>query len=135
MALAHEKTSHGGNAETLHEYWVRGDGAKQIGWGGAGDFARCTRLLVQHAHMSPEQAHGYCNLAHKAATGQYPAQHAADEKASRSMGDYDADGLDSSWDDPTGLPDLTGLGISDFEAAAGGGSGASGLRSGRSRLS
>ena len=67
---------HGGNAETLHEYWVHGKGAAQIKWGTHGDFDRCTRLLVEHAHMSPEQAHGYCNLAHHSALGFYPATHA-----------------------------------------------------------
>ncbi len=40
-------------------------------------------------------------------------------KATRSTpvsGGYDEDGLDSSWDDPGGLPDLTGLTVADFEA-------------------
>jgi phage head maturation protease len=32
---------------------------------------------------------------------------------------YDADGLDGSWDDPSGLPDLTGLDVADFDAVAG----------------
>jgi phage head maturation protease len=32
---------------------------------------------------------------------------------------YDEDGLDGSWDDLDGLPDLAGLGVADFEAAAG----------------
>ena len=33
-------------------------------------------------------------------------------------GPYDGDGLDASWDDPDGLPDLTGLSPEDIEAAA-----------------
>jgi HK97 family phage prohead protease len=33
---------------------------------------------------------------------------------------YDADGLDSSWDGEYDLPDLTGLGVADFEAIDGG---------------
>ena len=72
--------THGGNAETLHRYWVHGEGAAKIRWGTPGDFDRCTRQLEEHAHFTPEQAHGYCNLAHHAALGIYPATHAAMEK-------------------------------------------------------
>jgi len=71
---------HGGNAETLHQYWVHGEGAAKIRWGTPGDFDRCVNQLEQHAHMTPDQAKGYCNLAHHAATGMYPATHAAMEK-------------------------------------------------------
>lgn len=67
---------HAGNAESLHQYWVHGEGAAKIRWGSAGDFDRCTKQLVEHAHMTLEQAHGYCNLAHHAALGFYPATHA-----------------------------------------------------------
>ena len=42
----------------------------------------------------------------------------AGAKATRSVSvsssGYDADGLDGSWDDPSGLPDLTGLDVPDF---------------------
>lgn len=62
--------------ERLHEYWVHGEGAAKIGWGQPGDFARCTAELGKHIR-DPE---GYCNLAHHAATGMWPAQHAAIEK-------------------------------------------------------
>jgi HK97 family phage prohead protease len=67
---------HPGSAEHLHEYWVHGEGAARIRWGTPGDFDRCTRQLEEHAHFTPEQAHGYCNLAHHAALGIYPATHA-----------------------------------------------------------
>lgn len=70
------QTLHPAATERLHQYWVHGKGAAQIDWGSPGDFARCTALLEEHAHFSPEQAHGYCNLAHKSATGMYPATHA-----------------------------------------------------------
>jgi HK97 family phage prohead protease len=46
----------------------------------------------------------------------------AEAKATRStpMSDYDADGLDASWDgNHDDLPDLTGLGVPHFEAVAG----------------
>lgn len=76
-----------GNAEQLHQYWVHGEGAAKIGWGAPGDFDRCTRELEAHAHFTPEQAHGYCNLAHKAATGMYPATHAELEKGGKRMAD------------------------------------------------
>jgi HK97 family phage prohead protease len=59
---------------------VHGEGAAKIRWGEHGDFDRCTRQLMEHAHFTPEQAHGYCNLAHHAALGFYPATHAAMEK-------------------------------------------------------
>jgi HK97 family phage prohead protease len=67
---------HPGSAERLHEYWVHGKGAAQIGWGAPGDFGRCVSLLMAHAHFTPDQARGYCNLAHHAALGIYPATHA-----------------------------------------------------------
>jgi HK97 family phage prohead protease len=62
--------------ERLHEYWVHGEGAAKIGWGQPGDFARCTAELGKHI----DDAAGYCNLAHHAATGMWPAQHAAEIK-------------------------------------------------------
>ena len=116
-----------GNAETLHAYWGTGAGAAKIKWGTPGDHERCVKELTDDAKFTPEQAHGYCNLMEKRVTGKYPAQHAAMEKAHRSTpagGGHDPDGLDASWDDLSGLPDLTGLGVADFEAAdpgAGGG--------------
>lgn len=79
-ARAESPAPHPGAAARLHEYWVHGKGAAQIRWGTHGDFDRCTRLLMEHAHFTPDQAHGYCNLAHHAALGIYPATHAAAEK-------------------------------------------------------
>ena len=43
------------------------------------------------------------------------------------MSEYDADGLDGSWDGEFDLPDLTGLGVADFEAIDGGGQDAGGV--------
>jgi phage head maturation protease len=77
------QTLHEASTEKLHEYWVHGEGAAQIGWGSPGDFDRCTALLEAHAKMDPEQAHGYCNLAHHSALGYYPATHAAMDKGHR----------------------------------------------------
>src|SRR5215472_4119814 len=62
--------------ERLHEYWVHGEGAAKIRWGEPDDFARC----VEHLSKYIRDPKGYCNLAHKAALGFYPATHAAMEK-------------------------------------------------------
>jgi HK97 family phage prohead protease len=62
--------------ERLHQYWVHGEGAAKIGWGQPGDFGRCVAELGKYI-KGPE---GYCNLAHHAALGIYPATHAAMEK-------------------------------------------------------
>lgn len=84
--------THPGDAERLHRYWVHGEGAARIRWGEPGDFDRCTRQLEEHAHFTPEQAHGYCNLAHHAALGIYPATHAKLEHGrSTRMAKYSAD--------------------------------------------
>ena len=77
-----------GNAETLREYWAheahpgptRFEFADQIAWGTPGDFDRCTSLVMEHGHMTEEQAHGYCNLEHHRALGYWPAQHARMER-------------------------------------------------------
>ena len=61
-----------GGTERLHEYWVHGEGAAKIAWGTPGDFDRCVRHLSKYIH----DAKGYCNLAHHAALGFYPATHA-----------------------------------------------------------
>jgi HK97 family phage prohead protease len=66
--------THPGNAERLHEYWVHGEGAAQIRWGTEGAHTRCHRLLMEHAHMTSEQAWGYCQLAGHAATGKYSGE-------------------------------------------------------------
>lgn len=58
--------------ERLHEYWVHGEGAAKIRWGEPGDFDRCVRHLGKYI-ADPK---GYCNLAHHAALGIYPATHA-----------------------------------------------------------
>jgi HK97 family phage prohead protease len=77
--------------------------------------------------MTPEGAKGFCNERHHAVLGIYPATHAAMEKhavgrtAVTEQPVYDSDGLDASWDDLDGLPDLTGLDVPDFEALDPGG--------------
>jgi len=62
--------------ERLHEYWVHGEGAAKIRWGQPGDFSRC----VLHLGKYIKDPQGYCNLAHHAALGIYPATHAAMDK-------------------------------------------------------
>jgi HK97 family phage prohead protease len=120
----------------LADWWEHGPGAAKIRWGQGGDFDRCVRLAVDEAHMDPERAKGFCAERHHAATGMWPATHAAmDKKAARSMSSgsgYDADGLDESWEsDLSDLPDLAGLGVADFDAADLSGGGADMGRSAR----
>jgi HK97 family phage prohead protease len=62
--------------ERLHEYWVHGEGAAKVAWGTPGDFDRCVAELGKYI----KDPQGYCNLAHHAALGIWPAQHAAMEK-------------------------------------------------------
>lgn len=62
--------------ERLHRYWVHGEGAAKIRWGEPGDFDRCVAELGKYIR-DPQ---GYCNLAHHAALGIYPATHAAEIK-------------------------------------------------------
>jgi phage head maturation protease len=64
----------------LAAWWETGAGAAKIRWTTPGDFDRCVRLAVSEAHMDPERAKGFCAERHKAATGMWPAQHAAMEK-------------------------------------------------------
>lgn len=70
------------NTERLKQYWEHGEGAAKIRWGVPGDFNRCVRLVVQHAHMTPERAKGYCANRHKGATGAWPG-HAATEQTAK----------------------------------------------------
>src|SRR5499427_5268043 len=65
--------------ERLHAYWVHGEGALKIRWGEPGDFDRC----VHHLGKYIADPKGYCNLAHHAALGIYPATHAKLIKAGR----------------------------------------------------
>jgi 8-oxo-dGTP pyrophosphatase MutT (NUDIX family) len=72
------------SAEVLREYWTHeAHGgptdfayADEIAWGTPGDFMRAVRLLMEHAHMTEDQAKGYANLMHHRALGYWPAQHA-----------------------------------------------------------
>ena len=68
-----------GGTERLHEYWVHGEGAGKIRWGTHGDFQRC----VDHLGKYIRDPQGYCNLAHHAALGIYPATHAKEMHAGR----------------------------------------------------
>lgn len=80
------------NADTLREYWSghghagpsHGAERDAIAWGTPGDFSRCVALVSEHGHMTTEQAKGYCNLRHHEATGEWPAQHAKEERGKMS---------------------------------------------------
>jgi HK97 family phage prohead protease len=71
VRLGGQVTSPSGT-ERLHQYWVHGEGAAKIRWGEPDDFRRC----VEHLSKYIRDPQGYCNLAHHAATGMWPAQHA-----------------------------------------------------------
>lgn len=75
--------THPADTERLHEYWVHGEGAAKIRWGAPGDFQRC----VDHLGKYIDDPQGYCNLAHHAALGIYPAQHAKELKGRAAMAD------------------------------------------------
>lgn len=70
------QAAHPGDTERLHQYWVHGPGAAKVAWGTPGDFDRCVAELGKYI----KDPQGYCNLAHHAALGIWPAQHAAMEK-------------------------------------------------------
>ncbi|HET9655455.1 MAG TPA: NUDIX domain-containing protein, partial [Kineosporiaceae bacterium] len=64
-----------GGAENLRKWFTHGAGATVIGWGVPGDHERC--VAIASKHMTVDEAHGYCQLREKEATGLYTAQHAA----------------------------------------------------------
>lgn len=61
------------NGHKLWDYWVHGEGAAKIGWGGPGDYDRC---VVELSKYTPGGAHGLCSTMHEAATGMSTAEHA-----------------------------------------------------------
>src|SRR5262249_32132426 len=67
--------------ERLHEYWGDGEGAAKIAWGTPGDWQRC----VDHLGKYIDNPRGYCDLAHHAALGIWPAQHAEELKGRSAM--------------------------------------------------
>jgi HK97 family phage prohead protease len=87
--------------ERLHEYWVHGEGAAKIRWGEPGDFDRCVEHLAKYI-ADPK---GYCNLAHHAALGIYPATHAKLINAGRSASMYADARATISTADQNDLPD------------------------------
>jgi hypothetical protein len=58
----------------LQSWWEHGEGAAQIKWGTKGAFDRCVRLAVEHAHMTPNNAKGFCANRHYGALGKWPGQ-------------------------------------------------------------
>lgn len=67
------KSTKGGNAQTLRNYWTKGPGAAKIAWGTPGDWSRCVGEVGKY--LGP-RAKGYCQLRHMAATGLTTSQHA-----------------------------------------------------------
>ncbi len=61
-----------GNAQTLRDYWTRGEGAAKIAWGAPGDFDRCVAEVGKYM----DDPKGYCAERHHEALGIWPATHA-----------------------------------------------------------
>jgi hypothetical protein len=59
-----------GPAEKLRRYWLTGEGGTaKIVWNTPGDWTRCVKQLS--SYMTRDEAEGYCQNLHKAATGRY----------------------------------------------------------------
>lgn len=58
----------------IRHYWVKGEGAKLIGWGTPGDLNRCRAHLAKYV-QNPEWLAGLCANLHHEALGIWPAQH------------------------------------------------------------
>lgn len=59
-----------GSTEKLMRYWAEGEGARAIGWGTDGDFARCELHLGRY--VGPKMVKGLCANLHHRATGAWP---------------------------------------------------------------
>ena len=72
FAVSGLQTSPQGRA--LWKFWVHGEGAAEIGWGGKNDFNHCVIELGKY--VGPDRVKGLCATMHKAATGMSTAEHA-----------------------------------------------------------
>lgn len=63
-----------GNPQALRD-WYNSGAAEKINWGTDGDHTRCVEIASKY--MTTEQAHGFCNLRSKDATGHYSGEKAA----------------------------------------------------------
>lgn len=64
----------------LMEYWAHGVGAAKLGWGTAGDYARCEAELGKY--VGPDVVKGLCANLHHQATGFWPG-HAPTEQTGK----------------------------------------------------
>jgi HK97 family phage prohead protease len=114
-----------GHGSALWKYWTAGEGFAK--WSGAVHKWTTLRDLLLKAGVPAISADGLAtNIIMAVMPGYMKQAHAkTGHKAGRSQvtepaGDYDADGLDGSWDgDHSDLPDLSGLDVADLEAADG----------------
>jgi len=113
-----------GHGSALWNYWTRGAGFAK--WSGAVHKWTTLRDLLLKAGVPAISADGLTtNIIQAVMPGYMKQAHGkTGHKAGRSQvtepaGDYDPDGLDSSWDDCSDLPDLSGLDVADLEAADG----------------
>lgn len=62
------------STRALEEYWERGEGAREVGWGKNNSMKNCIRKMREHVR----DPGGYCAKRHKAATGEWPAEKGID---------------------------------------------------------
>jgi len=66
LGLLHKQQS---NPKALQEWYVTGEGAKQIRWGTEGDLTRCHAIASKY--MDSDQAWGFCQERARDAMGHY----------------------------------------------------------------
>lgn len=71
--------THPEETRRLHNYWTRGPGAAEIGWGAPGDFNRCRRALAEY--IEPRHLNSTCAQWHHDALGYWPGQHNGEESS------------------------------------------------------
>lgn len=69
--------THPEETRRLHNYWTRGPGAAEIGWGTPGDFNRCRRALAEY--IEPQHLNSTCAEWHHDAIGTWPGEHGGEE--------------------------------------------------------
>jgi len=119
-----------GQGSKLWQYWTKGKGLAR--WSGAVHKWTTLRDLLLKEGVPPAEADGLAtNIINAVMPGYMKQAHQKKGRSAVTVLDTarsgpDADGLDASWDNLDGIPDLTGLTVADFEAVDGGEAAASG---------